>query len=228
MDGNVRHRVRRGARCRKPAGPDGARVAIARAIGLRYETWLRSHATLACTVVALGLWHASSIGRPASHASVRLTLTAYALLALLLLLWRRVVRPLQLSRRPWSVASNADIGGDTRLLTVKPVGHGGLAFAPGQFVWLLTGRHALVAQQHPITIASSAEASADRGLEFAIKALEDRSGETVPFPRSDARHSPRRLPCRCQRPCPADPAAASRHSQPGRGLANRGGVGGAG
>lgn len=111
---------------------------------------------------------------------MRFTLAAYALLALLMLLWRRVVRPLQLSRRPWSVASNADIGGDTRLLTVKPVGHGGLAFAPGQFVWLLAGRHALVAQQHPITIASSAEAGADRGLEFAIKAFDDWSGETVP------------------------------------------------
>jgi predicted ferric reductase len=101
-------------------------------------------------------------------------------LALLLLLRYRLMRPLMLWRRPWELIENRDAGGSTRLLRVRPVGHAGFAFEPGQFAWLMTGSSPLWSAQHPISMASSAERPADGTIEFAIKALGDWSGTVVP------------------------------------------------
>ena len=96
------------------------------------------------------------------------------------LLRYRVIRPLVLWRRPWEVVENRDVGGSTRLLTVRPVGHSGFDFEAGQFSWLITGSSPLWSPQHPISMASTAERRADAAIEFAIKALGDWSGTVVP------------------------------------------------
>jgi predicted ferric reductase len=86
---------------------------------------------------------------------------------------------LHLWRRPWRVVDNRELGGDVRLLTVKPEGHAGFRFEPGQFSWLITGSTPFSREQHPVTIASAAVA-ADAPQAYAIKRLGDWSGEVVP------------------------------------------------
>lgn len=151
-----------------------------RRLRLPYELWRLVHRLLALVVVAAVLAHALGTGAYARSAAVSAAYWALAGLFLALAAWYLVVRPLALLRRPWEVAENRDEGADTRALVVRPVGHGGIAFEPGQFAWLTTGATPFHPQQHPISIASSAERAPDGRLEFAIKALGDWSRATVP------------------------------------------------
>jgi predicted ferric reductase len=147
---------------------------------LRYEAWKRWHQVLAVAAIAFAWLHAREAGRYAGAPLVAGVLGAYALAFVALMLRYDVVRPLLLSREPWEVVENRDEGADTRTLVVRPVAHGGMRFAPGQFVWLLTGRHPLVSEQHPISVSSSAEPAKDGRIELSIKALGDWSSSVVP------------------------------------------------
>lgn len=92
-----------------------------------------------------------------------------------------LIRPLRLWRKPWRVTANTDLGADTRLLAIEAQGHAGFRFEPGQFAWLITGRNPYSREQHPVTIASSAEViGSDCGQSYAIKDLGDWSGKRVP------------------------------------------------
>lgn len=145
---------------------------------LRYEVWQWIHALTAVSIVIASLAHLLAVNRYLSAPVLRAVLIVYVVLFLALLVRYRILRPLQLWRRPWEVLENRSEGGDTRTLRVRPVGHDGLTFEPGQFVWLSTARHPFAIEQHPISIASSAE---QRGtLELSIKALGDWSRDIVP------------------------------------------------
>jgi predicted ferric reductase len=156
-------------------------------LGLGYELWRALHALLALAVVGSALVHVLASGGYAGDAAMRGLAWLYVGAFLGLMLHYRLARPALLWRRPWELVANRPEGGDTRTLVLRPVGHRGLEFAPGQFAWLITGSSPLSAQQHPITIASSAELPADRSLEFTIKALGDWSREGVPALAAGAR-----------------------------------------
>jgi predicted ferric reductase len=111
---------------------------------------------------------------------VRGVLLVYLVVFGLLVLDYRVLRPVRRLSRPWEVVTNRDVGGSTRLIHVRPTGHAGVRFEPGQFAWLITGRTPLWAEQHPLSIASSAENSPAEGIQLSIKALGDWSSTTVP------------------------------------------------
>ena len=158
-----------------------------RRIRLSYGLWQLLHRVLAFLLMGAMLWHVLAVGHHASVPLVRACLIAYAGLFLALLLRYRLVDPLLTWRRPWAVAASRAEGGDTVTLVLRPLGHDGLSFEPGQFVWLGTGRTPFSAEQHPITIASSAVPAPDRAIELAIKALGDWSRTTVPALRAGAR-----------------------------------------
>lgn len=145
---------------------------------LPYEVWQRIHGLAAVTTVTASLIHVLAVNRYLSNAVLRFVLVAYVLLFLALMFGYRVLRPLALWRRPWEVIGNRDEGGDTRTLTVRPIKRDGPTFDPGQFVWLSTRRHPFAIEQHPISIASSAEHA--QTLELSIKALGDWSRDVVP------------------------------------------------
>ena len=158
-----------------------------RRLRLSYEAWQMLHLALA-TLTGLALvTHALAVGGYSRAAPVRFVLLIYAVAFGVVTLHYRLVRPFRLSQRPWVVVTNVNAGGSTRLLRVRPVGHPGLRFEPGQFAWLLTGRTPLWSQQHPLSVASSAEPSADGALEFSIKALGDWSAQVVPTLSAGAR-----------------------------------------
>jgi predicted ferric reductase len=70
--------------------------------------------------------------------------------------------------------------GDARTLVLKPVGHKGFSFSPGQFAWIKTGRTPFGMGQHPISISSNSEEPPEGQVAFTIKSLGDWSGEEVP------------------------------------------------
>jgi predicted ferric reductase len=151
-----------------------------RRLHLGYETWQVLHLLLAVVLTAAMVSHIMAARGYAAEPGMRALLVAYAGLALVLLLRYRLMRPLMIWRRPWEIVENLDAGGSTRLLRVRPVGHPGFAFEPGQFAWLITGSSPLWSAQHPISMASSAERPGDGTIEFGIKALGDWSGVVVP------------------------------------------------
>jgi predicted ferric reductase len=150
------------------------------AFGLSYEWWRRCHLSFAALVGIAMVAHVLAVDGYSSAWPVRATVFGYAAAFGLVTVYYRWLRPLLLARRPWELVANQDAGGSTRLLRLRPLEHAGFAFEPGQFAWLITGRTALSGQQHPLSIASSAERSADGWLEFSVKALGDWSSTVVP------------------------------------------------
>ena len=157
-----------------------ATTVFRRRLRLGYEEWQILHLTLATLAGVAMVAHVLAVNGYTRATPVRLTLLIYAAACGIVTLQYRLVRPLSLRRTPWEVTANTDAGGSTRLLRVRPIGHAGFLFDPGQFAWLVTGRTPLWAQQHPLSICSSAEPGADRALEFSIKALGDWSSQIVP------------------------------------------------
>jgi len=149
-----------------------------------YELWLVAHRGLAVALVVFLAWHLAPF---AGEGPLLALLATYSALALGALLVQRFVRPALLAQRQWELVENRDEGARTRTLVLRAVGHDGLRFAPGQFVWLTTACTGLVAQEHPISIASSPELDGGRTLELAIKALGDWSSSSVPALKPGAR-----------------------------------------
>lgn len=151
-----------------------------RRFGLSYEAWQGIHLAASAVIAATMTVHALAVSGYARAPAMRWLLLGYAAGFTALALRYRVVRPLVIWRRPWEVVSNRSEGGRTRTIRVVPAGHGGFAFEPGQFAWLITGRTPLWSEQHPISISSSAERPADGAIEFSIKALGDWSSGVGP------------------------------------------------
>ncbi len=152
---------------------------LRRALRLSYDAWNRLHRIGTLALLLGGTTHIVAVSGYTKAPSVRHLILLLALLFFVLLLNYLVLRPLRLWHKPWRVTGNQDIGGDTHLLEVRPDGHAGFGFEPGQFAWLITGHSPYTHQQHPVTIASSAE-SADGLQQYAIKKLGDWSRETIP------------------------------------------------
>lgn len=148
-----------------------------------FEIWRRLHLGLALTVMGGMLWHALALGVYARTPPVKWLLVAYIAAFGALMLYYRVGRPWRAWRRPWEIVANRDEGGDTRTLVLRAVGHAGLEFEPGQFVWLTLGATPFHAQQHPISISSSAKPRPTPEVELSIKALGDWSRGAVPAAR---------------------------------------------
>jgi len=136
-----------------------------------YEAWRVGHGLLAIAVTAIALWHALSLGRSTATTAEQGALTALVGGGAALLFVARVLRPLAQLRRPWRVAEVREEVRGVFTLVLEAVGHDGLRFRPGQSVWLTLGRSPFSPQQHPFTVASSAESPAR--VELTIKELGD-------------------------------------------------------
>ena len=88
-----------------------------------------------------------------------------------LLVYVRVVVPVLLRRRPWVVEAVTPERGRAWTVWLRPQGHGGLRFAPGQFAWLTLGRDPFVIEDHPFSFSSSAQDH--ERIAFTIKDLGD-------------------------------------------------------
>jgi 3-phenylpropionate/trans-cinnamate dioxygenase ferredoxin reductase subunit len=79
--------------------------------------------------------------------------------------------PIRARRYAYVVVSVRPVPGDGVTLVIQADRHPGLPFVAGQFVWLKIGSTPFVFEEHPFSIASTAE-HPDR-MEFTIKALGD-------------------------------------------------------
>ncbi|GAA4169392.1 ferric reductase-like transmembrane domain-containing protein [Gryllotalpicola koreensis] len=96
-----------------------------------YEVWHITHGLLAVAVVLFALLHASLVGFYVVGVVRHVVYDAYIGGLVFLLLWIRVISPLARYRRPWRVVEVRPELGNASTLVVKPVGHVGFSFDPG-------------------------------------------------------------------------------------------------
>jgi predicted ferric reductase len=145
-----------------------------------YEAWRLLHGLFAVVILVLVALHVSYVGRFQAALPMRVLGAGYLAIFIGVFLRYRLVRPLRLWRRPWEVVENrAELGG-ARTIRVRPVGHAGFAFQPGQFAWVNLGRTPFHLEQHPISMSSEGDVAPGGDIAFTIRALGDWSGEAVP------------------------------------------------
>ena len=137
----------------------------------RYEGWRLVHNGLVAIVVITAWLHVWWLRHLVSHFVLAAWFVASGVLLAGLAARRWIWLPLRAGKFAYIVVSVRAVAGDGVTLVIQADGHPGLPFAAGQFVWLKIGSTPFVFEEHPFSIASTAE-HPDR-MEFTIKALGD-------------------------------------------------------
>ncbi|MBL8228721.1 MAG: ferredoxin reductase family protein [Bryobacterales bacterium] len=149
-------------------------------IRLSYDWWQLTHAWLADAIILAGLVHVLQFGTFSSSPAMQVAFTVYYAILLALGINFKIIRPLRMWSKPWEVVENRKERGDSRTLVLKPVGHDGFTFEPGQFAWISTGKTPFHKDRHPISFSSCAYDHMPAEIGFTIRDLGDWSGGTVP------------------------------------------------
>jgi predicted ferric reductase len=142
-----------------------------RPMRLSYETWQVLHAVLALIAVVAALVHVLLVNYYVDALWKQVLWALMSAVFVGLLVWVRLLRPLRIRRRPWTVEQVRPERDRTTVLTLRPAGHDGLQFEPGQFAWITVGRSPFSVTAHPFSLCSSAETNGS--VEVAIKAAGD-------------------------------------------------------
>jgi len=140
-------------------------------LNIGYEDWRIAHGILAVIIVAFGLGHALGVGNYLGLFWKAVIWSGIAIAALWLLIYVRLVKPYFMQKKPYLVEAVIPQRGNVWNLVLRPRGHQGIHFQPGQFAWLTLEISPFRMREHPFSFASSAE-NCDR-IEFGIKALGD-------------------------------------------------------
>lgn len=140
-------------------------------LGILYERWRLWHGLLAFVGVAVSIAHIEGAGYYIAVPVKRILWSAYAAFWVGLILYVRAVKPWSMLRRPYVVDDIRKERGRAWTLTLRPKGHRGLTFMPGQFAWLTIGKSPFAIEEHPFSFSSSAVHP--ETLSFTIKELGD-------------------------------------------------------
>jgi predicted ferric reductase len=127
-----------------------------RAMRLSYERWRRIHNLLAVTILGLGFAHSLTVGDNARGGGL-LVWVAVVTIAFGYWLYSRVVRPRLLLHHPFRVTAINAEAPNVWTVTLKSRENRPFVFAPGQFQFLRLHGANVPAEEHPFSIASSAE-----------------------------------------------------------------------
>lgn len=153
---------------------------LRRQLHLRYEVWQVMHGLLAIFVLVVSLVHIFILGRFTSTPIMRATWFLYGIIVVCLILWYKIFKPAINWNKRWEVVKNKPERGDSHTLVLKPAGHAGFSFEPGQYGWIKQGQTPFGLGQHPISFSSSADVEPSGTISFTIKELGDWSGGVVP------------------------------------------------
>lgn len=144
---------------------------LRRVIALPYEAWRITHVLLSTAAFALAGWHLLGAGYYLDQPWKQALWIAFGAFWLGLVLKVRLLRPWRLLRHPWRVVSVKPDRGQVCTLSLVPERGSIPAFKPGQFAWVSLARSPWSMQEHPFSIASSAERA--QQIDLSIKALGD-------------------------------------------------------
>lgn len=138
---------------------------------LSYEWWHLLHAVLAVVVIVAALVHLILVDYYINSFWKQVLWIALSAAFLSLLAWVRIGKPFALRRRPWTIERVTHERGETTTLTLRPEGHRGFRFHPGEYAWIVVEHSAFSLTQHPFSFSSSGEAAG--AIDISIKALGD-------------------------------------------------------
>jgi predicted ferric reductase len=142
-----------------------------RRLRMSYETWQLTHGLLSVVAVAAALTHVLLVDYYVNEPWEKALWIAMSAAFVALLVWVRVLRPVQRIRNPWRVEEVVQERGNSRSMVLKPENPNRFAFEPGQFAWIMVRKSPFAITQHPFSISSSAE-SPDR-LALTVKSAGD-------------------------------------------------------
>jgi predicted ferric reductase len=138
---------------------------------LSYEWWHFLHAVLAVVIIVAALVHITLVDYYINSLWKQALWIIMTAVFVTLLAWVRIAKPLMLRRRPWTIERVTPERGETTTLTVRPDGHPGFRFHPGQYAWILVDRSPFSLTQHPFSFSSSG--LSEGPIDISIKALGD-------------------------------------------------------
>lgn len=138
---------------------------------IHYDAWRVWHALLAVIALVTAVAHIAGVAHYSAGSWKAWLWLLIALSCVATVLYVRLVKPIQMLRRPWRVVDVIEERGSAWTLVVRPERHAGFRFLPGQFAWLTMGSSPFAMKEHPFSIASSAEKV--REVSFTIKELGD-------------------------------------------------------
>jgi predicted ferric reductase len=160
-----------------------------------YETWRLSHGLTAAALAIAGLHHAINVGSYSAGLTLAQLWIVLVGLTFIVLGYLYLVKPWQLSQRPYYVSHVHRVGEGLWGITLwpaklQPVGvlargmrpkvTTPISFEAGQFAWITIGAAPFVFADHPLSIAS---APADRPrFRFIVKEVGDFSKALGRFP----------------------------------------------
>ncbi len=152
-------------------------------LGLTYERWRVIHGYVSVIAVALSLSHIVGVGY-----YMQGHLKHYLWIALVaawfsVLIYIRILKPLIMLRHPYIIEDVVKERGKSWTLTLRPEGHKGINFKPGQFAWLTIEKSPFSIREHPFSFSSSAM---DTGkIQMTIKELGDFTAKIGEIPPGD-------------------------------------------
>ncbi len=149
-------------------------------LGIKYELWQITHGLFALFVLIASLVHIFILGRFSTTPIMKSLWMVYAVIVVFLILWYKILKPIADWNRGWEVVENRVERGDSHTLVLKPIGHDGFSFEPGQYAWIKMGRTPFGVGQHPISLSSMGDVAPGGTISFTIKNLGNWSGEVVP------------------------------------------------
>ncbi len=144
---------------------------LRRRLPVSYELWHGFHATGAVAIIALVTLHVEGSGIYATDWKISVFLV-YPALALVSLGYSRIGKPLRRRGRPYRVEEVRQETPDVWTLSLRPEGHSGIEFRPGQHAWFIIGRSPFSLEEHPFSFSSSALAE-HGGFDITVKELGD-------------------------------------------------------
>ena len=138
---------------------------------IHYDEWRIGHGILATLAVALSMGHIIGVGNYVNVLWKRELWIGYGIFWVGLLAYTRIIKPWSELRRPYLVEEVSPERGNAWSLTIRPDGHRGISFQPGQFAWISIWNSPFADREHPFSFSSSAEKP--EHLSFGIKELGD-------------------------------------------------------
>jgi len=138
---------------------------------IEYDRWRITHGLLATIAVSAGFVHIFLAGVYTDVPVLRTVWMIYALVWIGLLAYTRVIKPWYEVLHPYRIVEVITELGDAWTIVLKPDGHRGMRFKPGQFTWLSVRDTPFKDKEHPFSFSSSAENTETLGL--TIKNLGD-------------------------------------------------------
>src|SRR5215467_10501506 len=145
-------------------------------LNISYEKWHLAHIVLAVLAVGAGVAHMVGWSFYLADPWKRALWIFFALFWIALLLYIRIIKPFFMLRKPYRVAEVREERGDSWTVVLRPDGHRGFRFRPGQFGWLTMGHTPFKITGHPFSFSSSAAVD-DGRVEMTIRNLGDFTGE---------------------------------------------------